>query len=134
MARRNSDNFLDEEFEEPEGNSRRRHTLIGPGSGLKVMNQLSSLVQHRAERAEKKKQKQQPAIDYEALKERRENLIETILIQEDNIMDSHKQFIDDMIGCVKDDSDTYQCLQKESSVSLQKTSSLQTICSRSERF
>jgi hypothetical protein len=60
-----------------------------------------------------KKQNQITPEELEEITEKREQLIETILIQEENIMDSHKQFIDDMIGCIKDDSEAFQSYQQD---------------------
>lgn len=109
-----SGHIFDEEFDEIEEPAFTRKTVSGVTGSSKARNQLSSLVQHRENRQKKTRRGNQlSAEDMQNAAEKQEQLIETILIEEENIMDSHKQFIDDMIGCIKDDSEAFQSYQHD---------------------
>lgn len=51
--------------------------------------------------------------DVNVLYEKHENLIETLLLEEDKIIDEHKSLIDSMINSIKNDSILFQNLQSQ---------------------
>lgn len=110
-ATNKSGHLFDDDFDVPDDFRPSRQTMGGTRGGQNALHQLSNLIQKKGSKPPEPKPVAKE--DAEKLAEKRERLVETIVIEEENIMDFHKQFIDSMIGCIKDNSETFQSLQRE---------------------
>lgn len=103
--------MFDDDFDLPEDFRPHRATIGGSNPSTNAIFQMNSLAQARSSRQQAAKKAARQEV--EQLKEKRERLVETIVIEEDNIIDFHKQFIDSMIGCIKENSETFQNLNDQ---------------------
>jgi len=102
--------FDDDELADVKPNPR-----VAPNAvSSRVTEQLASLVKKKSAVPSGRGQRALTQKELEELSEQRERLVETIMIEEENIMGSHKQFIDGIISCIKEDSEAFQNLQHDS--------------------
>lgn len=94
------------------GRSQRSQTMVSKGLASSTVQMITApkleKMKARSNSIERMKEE-----DVNVLYEKHEQLIETLLVEEDNIIDEHKQLIDNMINSIKDDSILYQNLQSQ---------------------
>lgn len=105
-------NKMEEEYV---GRAQRSQTLLTKGLAASTVNMLTvpKLEKPKARSNSNDRLKEE---DVNVLYEKHEQLIETLLVEEDNIIDEHKMLIDNMINSIKDDSILYQNLQSQRKV------------------
>ena len=105
-----------------------KHSKFAGGSGLPTSSSSKKLGQLTNQNRRNGRQNAQPRgtqsnqqsnsitrDDYENLKEEMGQVQEILMIEQNNIIDEHHDFIESFIGCIKDDSESFQALNNQGS-------------------